>query len=94
MDERIEAFLNDVLRLEGADANTVYDGVRAYLAVYEDMVRDGEPERHKRGEAATSWRKLCRQRVAREVMGHKGAPMAEHWKLGCSASSTALRVSL
>ena len=29
MDERIEAFLNDVLGLEGADANTVYDGVRA-----------------------------------------------------------------
>jgi hypothetical protein len=47
MDERIEAFLNDVLRLEGADANTVREGVRAFLAVYEDMVRDGEPERHK-----------------------------------------------
>jgi len=46
MDERIEAFLHDVLRLEGADANTVSEGVRAYLAVYEDMVRDGAPERH------------------------------------------------
>lgn len=63
MDERIEAFLNDVLGLEGADANTVYDGVRAYLAVYEDMVRDGEPERDKRDEGAKSWRKLCRERA-------------------------------
>ena len=43
MDERIEAFLKDVVDLEGVDANTVHEGVRAYLAVYEDMVRDGEP---------------------------------------------------
>ena len=63
MDERIEAFLKDVVDLEGVDANTVHEGVRAYLAVYEDMVRDGEPERDKRDEAAKSWRKLCRERV-------------------------------
>ena len=81
MDERIEAFLKDVVDLEGVDANTVHEGVRAYLAVYEDMVRDGEPERDKRDEAARSWRKLCRERVAKEVMNHKGTPMAEHWKL-------------
>jgi hypothetical protein len=39
MDERIEAFLKDVLRLEGADANTVREGVRAFLAVYEVSAR-------------------------------------------------------
>ena len=43
MDERIEAFLKDVVDLEGVDSNTVHEGVRAYLAVYEDMVRDEEP---------------------------------------------------
>jgi hypothetical protein len=81
MDERIEAFLKDVVDLEGVDANEVREGVRAYLAVYEDMVRDEEPERYKRDGAAKSWRKLCRERVAKEVMNHKGTPMAEHWKL-------------
>ena len=45
------------------------------------MVRDGEPERDKRDGAAKSWRKLCREQVAKEVMNHKGTPMAEHWKL-------------
>jgi hypothetical protein len=94
MDERIEAFLNDVLGLEGADANTVYDGVRAYLAVYEDMVRDGEPERDKRDEGAKSWRKLCRERVAKEVMNHKGTPMAEHWKLVLSVIDSPARFPL
>ena len=47
MDERIEAFLKDVVDLEGVDANEVREGVRAYLAVYEDMVRDEESERYK-----------------------------------------------
>jgi hypothetical protein len=91
MDERIEAFLNDVLRLEGADANTVREGVRAFLAVYEDMVRDGEPERHKRDEAAKSWRKLCRERMAKEVMNRKSTPMAEHWKLVLSVIDSPAR---
>ena len=81
MDERIEAFLKDVIDLEGVDLNTVREGVRAYLAVYEDMVRDGEPERDKRDQAAKSWRKLCREQVAKEVMNYEGTPMAEHWKL-------------
>jgi hypothetical protein len=45
------------------------------------MVRDGEPERDKRDRAAKSWRKLCREQVAKEVMNHEGTPMAEHWKL-------------
>jgi hypothetical protein len=94
MDERIEAFLNDVVDLEGVDANTVHDGVRAYLAVYEDMVRDGEPERHKRDEAAKSWRKLCRERVAKEVTNHKGTPMAEHWKLVLSVIDDPARFPL
>jgi hypothetical protein len=94
MDEHIEAFLKDVLDLEGVAANEVREGVRAYLAVYEDMVRDGEPERHKRDEAAKSWRKLCRERAAKEVMNHKGTPMAEHWKLVLSVTDSPARFPL
>ena len=42
------------LTLKASNSNTVHEGVRAYLAVYEDMVRDGEPERDKRDGAAKS----------------------------------------
>ena len=49
MDERIEAFLKDVVDLEGVDANTVHEGVRAYLAVYEDIWSATESLRGIRG---------------------------------------------
>jgi hypothetical protein len=40
MDERIEAFLDDVLALEREDPSVIPEGVRFYLAVYEKQFRD------------------------------------------------------
>jgi hypothetical protein len=56
MDERIQAFLKDVLEPEGVDASAIRDGIRSYLAVYENLVRYTETELHKREEAAEAWR--------------------------------------
>ena len=39
MDERIEAFLKDVLALEGEDPSVIREGVRAHLAAYEKVGR-------------------------------------------------------
>jgi len=81
MDERIDAFLKDVQELEGVPASAIRDGVRSYLAVYENLVRDTEPDPKSREEAARDWRKLCRRRVAEEVAKNAGAPAGEHWKV-------------
>ncbi len=81
MDERIEAFLRDVQELEGIETIRIRDGVRSYLAVYENLVRDTETDHHKREEALRAWRTLCRKRIAEEVAKHAGTPVAEHWTL-------------
>jgi hypothetical protein len=39
MDERVEAFLADVLALKGEDANAIREGVRVALAEYEQRFR-------------------------------------------------------
>jgi len=43
MNERIEAFLHDVLALEGEISSLIREGVRRRLAVYERQFRDDEP---------------------------------------------------
>jgi hypothetical protein len=45
MDERIEAFLKDVLALEGEDPSVIREGVRAHLVAYEKLFRDAETKR-------------------------------------------------
>jgi hypothetical protein len=89
MNERIEAFLRDVQELEGVDAASIRDGVRSYLAVYENLVRDTETEQNKRDKALRAWHVLCRKRIADEVAKHAGTPVAEHWKLVLSVIDSA-----
>ena len=67
MDERIDAFLKDVQELEGVPASAIRDGVRSYLAIYENLVRDTEPDPKSREEAARDWRKLCRRRAREQA---------------------------
>ena len=80
MDERIESFLKDVLELQDVPPTAMCDGVRSYLAIYENLVRDTEPDVRKREAAAQEWWKRCRERVAEEMAKAAGTPVAEHWK--------------
>ena len=48
MDERIDAFLLDVLEDEGKDSNVVRANTRCYLALYIEMFRAREPEDYKK----------------------------------------------
>jgi hypothetical protein len=81
MDERIDAFLKDVQELEGISLTAIRGGVRSYLAVYENLVRDTQPDPNNREAAARAWDKLCREQVVEEVTKHAGTPAGEHWKL-------------
>ena len=81
MDERIDAFLEDVQELEGVSLTMIRDGIRSCLAVYDNLARDTEPDPNNRERAARAWGKLCRQQVAEQVAKHAGTPAGEHWKL-------------
>jgi hypothetical protein len=94
MDERIDAFLKDVQELEGVPASAIRDGVRSYLAVYENLVCDTEPDPKNRGEAARDWRKVCPRRVAEEIVKNAGMPAGEHWKVVLNVIDSASGSSL
>ena len=79
MDDRVEAFLRDVLALEGENSIDVRRGVRHRLAGCEKLFRDAEPDEHEK--AAHSCRALCRARVLEEIPRHKRTQTAEHLKL-------------
>lgn len=81
IDERIDAFLKDMRELEGVSLTAIRDGVRSYLTVYENLVRDTEANPNNREAAARAWGKLCREQVAEEVAKHAGTAAGEHWKL-------------
>jgi hypothetical protein len=66
-DERIEAFLRDVLSNEGANPNEIREATRIYLAEYERMFRDAKLDEPKKTQAAERCRALCRARVVEEM---------------------------
>lgn len=66
MDERVEAFLADVLALEGEDADAIRQGVRGALADCEQIFRAQEVNNRMREKAAHACQTLCRARVAEE----------------------------
>ena len=78
MDERIEAFLKDVLALEGEDSNLVREGVRRHLAVYEKQFRHSETDKRMKDTAGDACRKLCRARVVAEKLRCRGTLTAVH----------------
>lgn len=81
MDERIEAFLADMLALEDEDANATREGVRVALADYEQLFRAQEANKRMRAKAAHACHALCRARVVEEIRLRKGTSTAEHLKL-------------
>jgi hypothetical protein len=81
MDERIEAFLADVLSLEGDEASAVREAVRITLADYEQVFRAQEVNKRMKERAAHACRVLCRARVVEEMRLREGTTIAEHLKL-------------
>ena len=81
MNERIEAFLQDVLALEGEIWNLSREGVRRYLAAYEKQFRDDEPNKRMKDTAARVCHGLCRARVLEAMRRRKGTSTAEHLKI-------------
>jgi len=78
MDERVEAFLADILALEGKDANAIRQGVRVALADCEQIFRAQEANKRMRGKAAHACHALCRARVIEEMRLRKRTTTAEH----------------
>jgi hypothetical protein len=81
MDQRIEAFLADVLALAGEDLDAVREGVRVALASCEALFRVREPNKRMRDKAVHVCRALCRSRVVAEMHQRRGTRIAEHLKL-------------
>jgi hypothetical protein len=81
MDQRIEAFLADVLALAGEEPDAVREGVRVSLAKCEAIFRLQEPKKRMRDQAAHACRALCRSRVVAEMHQRRGTQIAEHLKL-------------
>lgn len=78
---RVEAFLADILALEGDDANAIHEGVRGALADYEQQFRAQEVNKRMKDNAAHACHALCRARVIDEIRLRKGTPTAEYLKL-------------
>jgi hypothetical protein len=81
-DERIEAFLQDVLRNEGgANSNEIREDTRFYLAECEKMFSDAELDEPEKTQAAERCRALCRARVVEEMSHCKGTSTEAHLKI-------------
>ena len=81
MDDRIEAFLKDVLALEGENLNTIREGVRVRLAFYERQFRNSETDKRMKDKATHAGHMLCRMRVVEEIWRRRGTSTAEHLKM-------------
>jgi len=81
MDERIEAFLADVLACEGEPADAIRAAVRVALTDCEQLFRVQEANRRMKDKAAHACHALCRARVVEEIRLCKGTSTAEHLKL-------------
>ena len=81
MDQRIEAFLADVLALAGEEPDAVREGVRVALADCEAIFRAQETHKSMKDKAAHACHALCRARLVEEIQRRKGTRLADHLKL-------------
>ena len=80
-DARVDAFLADVLALEGENIDAIHDGVHIALKDCENIFRAQEVNRRMKDKAAHACHALCRARVLEEIQRRKGTVSAEHLKL-------------
>jgi hypothetical protein len=78
MDQRIEAFLSDVLALEGETPDAIREAVRTALADCEAIFRAQEANKRMKEKAAHACYSLCRGRVAEEMRRRKGTTAGDH----------------
>jgi hypothetical protein len=81
MDQRIEAFLADVLALAGEEPDAIREGVRVALSDREAIFRAQQTNKRMRDNAVLVCRALCRSRVVAEMHQRRGTRIAEHLKL-------------
>lgn len=81
MDDRVEAFLLDVLALEGEEPEAIRAGVHIALGEAETIFRAREDNRRMKDKAVHACHTLCRARVAEEIRVRKATKTAEHLKL-------------
>jgi hypothetical protein len=81
MDDRIEAFLADVLALEGEELDAIRAGVRVALGETETIFGAREDNGRMRDKAADACHALCRARVVEEIRRRRATTTAEHLKL-------------
>jgi hypothetical protein len=81
MDDRIEAFLADVLALEGEEPDEIRSAVRVALGDAETIFRALEDNRRMKDKAAHACHVLCRACVVEEIQRRKATTPAEHLKL-------------
>ena len=79
MDERVEAFLRDVLKISGT--RNVVEGVRMRLPNYDELFRHDETEKHLKDKAAQNGRALLRARVVAEIRLREGLRVADQLRL-------------
>ena len=72
MDNRIEAFLQDVLALEGEISHLIRQRVRRHLTICEKQFRDAVPNKRMKDTAARVCRGLCRARMLDEIRRFQG----------------------
>src|SRR5215472_10503535 len=85
MDDRVEAFLADVLALEGEEPDAIRAGVHVALGDTETKFRGRDDNRRMKEKAAQACHALCRARVLEEIRRRKGMTTAEHLKLVLTA---------
>jgi hypothetical protein len=83
-DARAEAFLADVLALEGESPDAIREGVHVALADCADIFKAQEVNRRMKDKAAHACHVLCRARVVEEIRRRKGMVTAEHLKYALS----------
>ena len=79
-DARVEAFLADILALEGDNPDAIREGVHVALADCAEIFKAQEVNRRMKDKAVHASHVLCRARVVEEIPRRKGTATAEHLK--------------
>src|SRR5262249_31356706 len=77
-DARIEAFLADVLALEGEDRDAIREGVHVALADCGQIFKAREVNRRMKDKAAHACYAFCCARIVEEIRRRKGTATAEY----------------